>query len=56
MGVCAMCGNDYDKAFTVTTFDREENKGNGDLWLVPADGSAPPGRDVHCLEQLGRVG
>lgn len=21
MGVCAMCGNDYDKAFTVTTFD-----------------------------------
>jgi Rieske Fe-S protein len=21
MGVCAMCGNDYDKAFTVTTVD-----------------------------------
>lgn len=21
MGVCAMCGNDYDKAFTVTTAD-----------------------------------
>ena len=21
MGVCAMCGNDYDKAFTVTTSD-----------------------------------
>ena len=23
MGVCAMCGNDYDKVFTVTTFDGE---------------------------------
>ena len=21
MGVCAMCGNDYDKSFTVTTFE-----------------------------------
>ena len=31
-------------AFTVTRFSLEENKGNGDLWLVPADGSAPPRR------------
>jgi len=21
MGVCAMCGNDYDKSFTITTHD-----------------------------------
>ena len=30
--------------FTVTRFSVEENKGNSDLWLVPADGSAPPRR------------
>lgn len=31
-------------AFTVTVFDPEENKGEGDLWLVPADGSEPARR------------
>jgi dipeptidyl aminopeptidase/acylaminoacyl peptidase len=30
--------------FSVTRYSVEENKGNGDLWLVPADGSAPPRR------------
>lgn len=31
-------------AFTVTRFSAEENKGEGDLWLVPSDGSAAPRR------------
>ena len=31
-------------AFTVTTYSMEKNKSNGDLWVVPADGSAPPRR------------
>ncbi len=31
-------------AFTVTTFSKEENKGESDLWLVPSDGSAEPRR------------
>jgi len=31
-------------AFTVTRYSMEENEGNSDLWLVPADGSAPPRR------------
>ncbi len=31
-------------AFTVTAFSNEENKGESDLWLVPADGSAAPRR------------
>ncbi len=30
--------------FSVTRYSVEENKGNGDLWLVPTDGSAPPRR------------
>jgi dipeptidyl aminopeptidase/acylaminoacyl peptidase len=30
--------------FTVTRFSVDENKGDSDLWLVPADGSAPPRR------------
>ncbi len=30
--------------FVVTAFSVEKNKGNGDLWLVPTDGSAPPKR------------
>ena len=25
MAVCDMCGNDYDKAFTVTTFEGEKH-------------------------------
>jgi len=31
-------------AFRVTVFSYEENKGEGDLWLVPTDGSEPPRR------------
>ncbi len=31
-------------AFTVTMFSRDDNKGQSDLWLVPADGSAAPRR------------
>ena len=31
-------------AFTVTTFSREENKGQSDLWLVATDGSSPARR------------
>lgn len=31
-------------AYVVTTFDREKNAGTGQLWRVPADGSAPPQR------------
>jgi dipeptidyl aminopeptidase/acylaminoacyl peptidase len=31
-------------AFTVTRYSMENNEGNSDLWLVPADGSAPPRR------------
>ena len=30
--------------FGVTAFSVEKNKGNGDLWLVPTDGSKPPKR------------
>ncbi len=30
--------------FTVTRYSVEKNRGNGDLWLVPADGSAAPRR------------
>lgn len=30
--------------FTINRFSVEENKGDTDLWLVPADGSAPPRR------------
>ena len=30
--------------FTVTRYSVDENKGDSDLWLVPADGSAPPRR------------
>jgi len=30
--------------FSVTRYSVEENKGNGDLWLVPTDGSAAPRR------------
>jgi dipeptidyl aminopeptidase/acylaminoacyl peptidase len=30
--------------FSVTRYSIEENKGNGDLWLVPTDGGAPPRR------------
>lgn len=29
-------------AFTVTRYSMEKNQGDSDLWLVPADGSAPP--------------
>ena len=31
-------------AFAVTTFSKEENKGDSDLWLVPTDASAPARR------------
>ena len=31
-------------AFTVTAFDVEENRGEGDLWLAPSDGSEPARR------------
>ncbi len=31
-------------AFTVTVFSKEDNKGESDVWLVPADGSAAPRR------------
>ncbi len=30
--------------FTLTRYSIEKNKGNGDLWLVPSDGSAAPRR------------
>ncbi len=30
--------------FSVTRYSVEENKGNGDLWIVPTDGGAPPRR------------
>src|SRR5688500_7105272 len=30
--------------FTINRFPVEENKRDSDLWLVPADGSAPPRR------------
>jgi len=31
-------------AFTVTVYSMEDNDNNGDLWLVPTDGSAAPRR------------
>jgi len=31
-------------AFTVTSYSFDDNEGNPDLWLVPADGSEPPRR------------
>ena len=31
-------------AFTVSTYDFDENEGNGEIWLVPTDGSEPPRR------------
>ncbi|MEP6767432.1 MAG: S9 family peptidase, partial [Acidobacteriota bacterium] len=27
--------------YTITTFDVEENRGNGDLWIVPLAGGRP---------------
>ncbi len=34
-------------AVTVTSYDMEENRGNGDLWLVPVAGGAPRRLTTH---------
>ncbi len=44
VGAPALSPNGAWVAFTLSVYDVEANKGNTDLWLVPADGSAAPRR------------
>jgi dipeptidyl aminopeptidase/acylaminoacyl peptidase len=43
-GAPALSPDGKQVVFTINRFSVEENKGDSDLWLVPADGSAPPRR------------
>jgi dipeptidyl aminopeptidase/acylaminoacyl peptidase len=43
-GAPALSPDGKQVVFTINRISVEENKGDSDLWLVPADGSAPPRR------------
>lgn len=44
VGSPALSPDGRSVAFTVTSWSMEDDTSNGDLWLVPSDGSAPPRR------------
>jgi len=59
MGTCEVCGNDYDKAFTVTMTDQQEH--TFDSFECAIHALAPACDHCHCkvvghgVEQNGKV-